>query len=223
MTEENPPNDPPPAREPIFNPKAFEAAPVVALLLGMVAIHAWLWYVGIREANQIYGRFAFVSTEMWRGEKLYTLVTHAMLHGSWMHLGFNSVAFFALGSACWKLMGTGRFFAFFILTAAAGALLFAIIRPEENVVLVGASGVIFGLIAAIKRVDYRIRALRGQDVRVAVLRFIGIIIAVNLIIGMVPFHDGSGLAGASVAWEAHVGGFLLGWVITPWLVKFWPA
>ena len=222
MSDEIPSPEPRPAREPIFNPKAFEAAPVVALTLAMLAIHGWISYAGVREANSVYGSYAFVSTEFWRGESLYTLISYAMLHGSWMHLGFNLVAFFALGSACWKLMGTGRFFIFFALTAIAGAALFAVIRPDENTVLVGVSGVIFGLIAAIKRVDYRIRALRGQDVRLAIVRFIGIIIAVNLFIGFVPIDDGSGFTGASVAWEAHVGGFLLGWLITPWLVRFWP-
>lgn len=222
MTDETPPPENRPAREPIFNPKAFEAAPVVALMLAMVALHGWIEYSGYREANRIYSEYAFISADFWRGEGLYTLISHAMLHGSWMHLGFNVVIFFVLGSACWKLMGTARFFVFFALTATAGAILFALIRPEENTVLVGASGVIFGLIAAVKRVDYRFRALRGQEVRGAILRFIGIIVAVNLVIGFVPIDDGSGFAGKSVAWEAHIGGFLLGWLVTPWLVKFWP-
>lgn len=222
MSDDNLPPEPRPDREPFFNPKAFEAAPVVALMVAMIAIHLWISYADIRTANGIYGSYAFVATEFWRGESLYTAISYAMLHGSWMHLGFNIVAFFALGSACWKLMGTGRFFVFFALTALAGAVLFAIIRPGENTVLVGVSGVIFGLIAAIKRVDYRIRALRGQDVRLAILRFIGIIIAVNLVLGFVPIEDGGGFAGESVAWEAHIGGFLLGWIVTPWLVRFWP-
>lgn len=222
MTDKIPAPDPPPAREPFFNPKAFEAAPVVALAVAMIAIHGWISYAGIRAANIVYGDFAFVSSAFWKGEGLLTTVSYALLHGSWMHLGFNVFAFFVLGSACWKLMGTARFFVFFALTAAAGAILFAAIRPAENTVLVGVSGVIFGLIAAIKRVDYRVRALRGQDVTSAVIRFIALIIAVNLFIGFVPLDDGSGFAGEGVAWEAHVGGFLLGWVVTPWLVRFWP-
>ncbi len=222
MNDDMPPHEPRPAREPIFNPKAFEAAPVVALTVVMVAIHAWISYADISTANSVYGDYAFIAVEFWGGTSLYTAISYAMLHGSWMHLGFNMVAFFALGSACWKIMGSARFFIFFALTAIAGAALFASFRPEEQSVLVGVSGVIFGLIAAIKRVDYRIRALRGQDVRMAMLRFIGIIIAINLVIGFFPIDDGSGFTGASVAWEAHVGGFLLGWLVTPWLVRFWP-
>lgn len=223
MSDEIPPFEPQPAREPFFNPRAFEAAPVVALTIAMIAIHCWIEFSEIVEANRIYIGFAFVSADFWQGLQPYTAVTYALLHGSWMHLGFNMVAFFALGSACWKIMGTGKFFIFFALTAVAGSVLFGLFRPAEGTVLVGVSGVIFGLIAAIKRMDYRIRALRGQDVRLAVLRFIGIIVAINVFIGMVPLNDGSGFAGEAVAWEAHVGGFLVGWAVTPWLVKFWPG
>lgn len=223
MSDDTPPEQDRPRREPFFNPAAFEAAPVVALMLAMIGIHCWIEFSDIYEANRVYGSYAFIASDFWRGEGLLTAITYALLHGSWMHLGFNMVAFFALGSACWKLMGTPRFFVFFVVTAIAGSVLFAAFRPEENTVLVGASGVIFGLIAAIKRMDYRIRALRGQDVRKAILRFIGIIIAVNVILGLVPIDDGSGFAGEAVAWEAHIGGFLAGWLVTPWLVKFWPG
>lgn len=223
MTEDTPSEDRRPPREPFFNPKAFEAAPVVAMTVAMVAIHCWVVWSDIAEANRIYSRFAFVAADFWEGTNPHTAVTYAFLHGSWMHLGFNLIAFFALGSACWTLMGNLRFIVFFAVTAIAGAVLFAAFRPQEQVVLVGASGTIFGLIAAIKRMDYRIRALRGQDVRMAILRFVAIIVAVNVLIGAIPFDDGSGFTGEAVAWEAHIGGFLLGWIATPWLVKFWPG
>lgn len=222
MTESPPLPDPPPKREPIFNPKAFEAAPVIALVVAMIAIHAWVSQASIRDANALYRDYAFVSAQFWKGEELYTLVSYAMLHGSWAHIGFNCVAFFVLGSACWKLMGSARFFAFFVVTAAAGAALFAAVRPDEVGVLVGASGVIFGLLAAIKRVEYRVRALRGQDVRKATAFFVLAMVAINVIIGMIPLEDSGGLVGEAVAWEAHIGGLLVGWVVTPWLVKFWP-
>ncbi len=223
MDHDTPPELERPEREPFFNPSAFEAAPVVALMLAMVGIHCWIEFSDVYEANRVYGSYAFIAVDFWQGEHLYTALTYSLLHGSWMHLGFNMVAFFALGSACWKIMGTGKFFVFFALTAVAGSVLFALFRPGEGSVLVGASGVIFGLIAAIKRMDYRIKALRGQDVRMAIVRFIGIIVAINVFIGMVPISDGSGFAGEAVAWEAHVGGFLVGWAVTPWLVKFWPG
>ncbi len=222
MNEEISRQNPRPPREPVFNPKAFEALPVIILVVGMAIIHAWVSYADIPAANAVYGNYAFIARDFWLGVSPFTSVSYALLHGSWMHFGFNAVAFFVLGSACWKLMGTARFLTFFVLTAFAGAVLFAMVRPQETTVLVGVSGVVFGLIAAIKRVDYRIRSLRGQDIRIPVLRFIGIIILFNLVIGFFPIDDGSGFAGASVAWEAHVGGFLFGWLITPWLVRFWP-
>ena len=213
--DEIPPEEPrKSAREPIFNPKAFEAAPVVALVVAMIAIHGWIAYGGLRAANEIYGQFAFISTRFWRGEAIETTLTYAMLHGDWMHLGMNGVALFALGGACWRIMGTGRFFVFFAFTAIAGALLFALLRPNEPGPLVGASGAIFGLIAAIKRVEFRVLNLRGEDTTQAILRFMGLIILLNVVLGIAT--------GGFMAWEAHIGGFVFGWFITPWLVRFWP-
>lgn len=218
--EDIPPQEPRPerpektAREPIFNPKAFEAAPVVALVAAMIAIHAWIAYGGLRAANEIYGSYAFIATRFWQGEALPTALTYAMLHGDWIHLGMNGVALFALGGACWRIMGTGRFFVFFALTAIAGALLFALIRPDEHGPLVGASGAIFGLIAAVKRVEFRVLSLRGEDTTAAVLRFMGLIVLLNVFLGVAT--------GGFMAWEAHIGGFVLGWFVTPWLVRFWP-
>lgn len=221
MSAENTPPDLPPdapekvVREPIFNPRAFEAAPVVALVAVMVAIHGWIAWGGVRAANELYATYAFISVRFWQGEALPTLLSYAMLHGDWMHLGMNGVALFALGGACWRIMGTTRFFIFFALTAIAGALLFALIRPEEQGPLVGASGAIFGLIAAVKRVEFRIRTLQGEAMTQAILRFMALIVALNVVLGVAT--------GGFMAWEAHIGGFILGWAITPWLTRVWPG
>ena len=204
-----------PARQPIFQPRAFEAAPVIALLGAMTAIHAWISYAGIRAANDIYGTYAFISARFWRGEALETALSYSLLHGDWMHLCLNGVALFALGGACWRIMGTGRFLIFFALTAIAGAILFAMLRPAETGPLVGASGSIFGLIAALKRFEFRVQALQGEETASAVLRFMALIVILNFVIGFVT--------GGLMAWEAHIGGFALGWVLTPYLVRFWPG
>lgn len=217
MNPEDTPPEPPEevARQPIFHPRAFEAAPVVALVAAMIAIHGWIAWGGVRAANEVYTRYAFISERFWRGESYETLLSYSMLHGDWIHLGMNGVALFALGGACWRLMGTARFFVFFALTAIGGALLFGLLRPDETGPVVGASGAIFGLIAAIKRAEFRIRSLGGEEMTVAILRFMGLIILLNVAIGVAT--------GGLMAWEAHIGGFIVGWAVTPWLVRIWPS
>lgn len=201
----------PPRREPIFNPGAFEALPVVALIALMIGIQFWIDSLGIRDQNRVYYEYAFFSTRLWEGTDLTALVTYALLHGGWLHLAMNMVALFAFGTFCWKRMGSARFFAFFSITAAAGAVAFAIIRPGEAGPLVGASGAIFGLLAAFKYIQLSYVAQRGIDVRRDAILFLVQITVLNLVLGLAT--------GGMMAWEAHFGGLAVGWFITPYMVR----
>jgi membrane associated rhomboid family serine protease len=84
---------------------------------------------------------AVADGEWWR------LVTSSFLHAGLIHLGFNMLLLYWLGSALESYAGTDRFLAIWfsaVLWGAAGALLLS-----PNAVTVGASGGVFGLMAAI--------------------------------------------------------------------------
>jgi membrane associated rhomboid family serine protease len=198
-------------REPVFNPRAFEAMPVIVLVTTMVAIHFWIDMAGAQTQYIVYRDYAFFSVRLWQGEDLLGLVSHAFLHGSWAHLLMNMFALFALGTVCWKRMGTANFFAFFGITAAAGALAFAAIRPGETEPLVGASGAIFGLLAAFKYMQFAMVAERGVDVRRDAILFLLQITVLNFVLGLAT--------GGMMAWEAHFGGLAIGWFITPYMME----
>jgi len=202
---------PPPRREPIFHPAAFEAMPVVVLVAVMVAIQGWMHFIGPYAQNRIYIDYAFFSVRFWRVEDLSALLTHALLHGGWAHLVMNTIALFALGTFCWKRMGSVNFFGFFAITAAAGAITFALIRPGETGPLVGASGAIFGLLAAFKYIQFAHIAERGVDVRKDAILFLLQITVLNFILGIAT--------GGMMAWEAHFGGLAIGWFITPYMMR----
>ena len=202
---------PAPRREPVFNPRAFEAVPVLALVAAMVGIQLWMDWAGPRVQYRIYSEYAFFSTRFWQGEDLSALLTHAFLHGGWAHLAMNMIALFALGTFCWKRMGSLNFFAFMGITAAAGALVFALIRPDETGPLVGASGAIFGLLAAFKYIQFAHIAGRGVDVRRDAILFLVQITVLNFILGLAT--------GGMMAWEAHFGGLAIGWFITPYMLR----
>ena len=79
---------------------------------------------------------------------LWPLLTHAFLHGGWLHLAMNGAAFLGLGHALVQMIGIGRFLVIFVVTAIAGALIFGLIA-DANGPLVGASGAIFGMLAVL--------------------------------------------------------------------------
>ena len=196
--------------EPIFNPQAVSAWPVLMLVASFVAIQVWIDYAGVAEANRIAQTYGFYSGQFWAGLNLETLISYAFLHAGWLHLGMNGAACLGLGFVCWQFMGTARFFLLFLVTAIAGAIAFAAVRPETGP-LVGASGAIFGLLAVVKRIEFQKLARRGHGFIRPSLIFAAQMIALNVVIGI--------LTGGLMAWEAHLGGMAAGWLIAPYLIR----
>ena len=132
-----------------------------------------------------------------------TLVTHAFLHGGWLHLAFNGAAFLGLGHAIVRAIGIGRFLAVFAVTAAAGSAAFGAISTEIGP-MVGASGAIFGFLALVTAWQERALRLTGQDRR-PIWKRIAALVAINAVMAV-------GLGGL-LAWQAHLGGFVAGWLL----------
>ncbi len=219
MNQNEPPEEDPQERprwgepkkhEPIFNPGVFDAFPVLLLVLVMLAIHSWAHFGGLQAQSDLYREYAFYSNRFWRGGDFSALITYAFLHGDWIHLTMNGVAAFALGTVCWRAMGTARFYLFFTITAAAGAIAFALIRPEDGP-LVGASGAIFGFLAAFKYIQFQRMADQGYDIRRDALMFLLQVSVLNFAVGFAT--------GGVMAWEAHFGGLAVGWFITPTMLR----
>lgn len=145
-----------------------------------------------------------------------TLLTHMFLHGGWFHIIGNMWFLWVFGDNVEDAMGPVRFTAFYLLCglAAAGAQIAS--DPSAAIPMVGASGAIGGVMGAYARLYPR--------ARVIVLIFLGIFwTTVSLpaiamlgywfvlqIAGGLPTLQG---AGGGVAFWAHVGGFLAGYLL----------
>ena len=76
----------------------------------------------------------------------YRLITAAFLHASIIHLGMNMLVLWFIGAPVEQAIGRGRFLAIYIVGGLAGSAGAVILSP--NVVTVGASGAIFGILGA---------------------------------------------------------------------------
>ena len=96
----------------------------------------------------------FVTGNIWQ------VVTYAFLHGSPSHIFFNGLMLFMLGTQLESFWGTKKFYRFYFVSAAGGALLQTLVWglsfvafPDQSAMLgtipiVGASGAIYGLFMA---------------------------------------------------------------------------
>jgi membrane associated rhomboid family serine protease len=161
------------------------------------------------------------------GAKVWTFVTYSLLHANLSHIGFNVLWLLPFGSALARRFGAVRFFIFMAVTAAAGALAHLVTHEHAVAPMIGASASVSGTMAAAIRFAFvkgsflsfsrgdadaaarvpalsLLRALRDPRV----LGFLAVWFGVNIVFGVGSLAIGAD--GASVAWQAHIGGFLAG-------------
>lgn len=217
-------SSPPPRREPAFNIPG-----VVLALLGLcAAVHLARVYLLTTEQDiQLIIAAAFIPIR-YSGQYLLEIyaftspVTYSLLHGGFAHLAVNMVWLAAFGSPLATRIGAARFLLFWVFTALAAVALHYVLHASSPVPLVGASGAISGMMGAAARYGFRTGREAGRSVfagrilsigetlrsRTA-LTFLGVWMVVNLATGLA-----GGLPGAEggIAWEAHIGGLLAGFL-----------
>ncbi len=102
----------------------------------------------------------------------YRIVTSAFLHAGILHLGLNMFALYILGSLLEPAIGTARFVGIYAVAILAGS--FGALLLDPNELTVGASGGIFGLMAA----AFLIARHRGLD---ELASQIGFFVVLNLV------------------------------------------
>jgi membrane associated rhomboid family serine protease len=162
------------------------------------------------------------------GAKVWTFVSYSLLHASFTHIGFNVLWLLPFGSALARRFGAARFFLFMAVTAAAGALAHLVTHEHAVAPMIGASASVSGAMAAAIRFAFvrgsflsfsrgdadaaaRVPALSLLNAlrNGRVLGFLAVWFGVNIIFGIGSIAIG-GTEGVSVAWQAHIGGFLAG-------------
>ena len=129
------------------------------------------------------------------------IFAHIFVHGSWFHLLMNATMMLALGLFFETIYGTRAAVIFFFLCALFGAALYFLLNAGSTVPLIGASGGISGLFGASLLILHERRQLGNMGRRGP---WPLIAFWVVLMIGLGLF------SGESIAWQAHVGGFLAG-------------
>jgi membrane associated rhomboid family serine protease len=182
--------------------------------------------------REIATRLAFARYVLGQSEPPYwTVLTYALLHGSWAHVLLNGVWLAAFGTPVARRCGAARFLVLGLASAVGGAAAHFVVNPSSVVPMIGASAAVSGLMGAAARFVFGTGTGRfapnalGEHTRhprlslLGVVRnsraalFLGVWFVTNLLFGI--FAAPLGITDASIAWEAHMGGFLVGLLIFP--------
>lgn len=182
-----------PAQEEVeLYPPAFLTYLILFFNLIFFAIGHWLGGTGSLQVLLRMG--AKYNPRIWMGE-YWRLLTPLFLHAGYAHFLFNSFALFQLGRAVERLFGKVRFVFLYFFSGLLGSALSTILRPE--IISVGASGALFGLVGALIYFSLRKPATAR--------RFFGnslwMVLGINLLLGFVI---------PGIDYLGHLGGFLGG-------------
>lgn len=141
-------------------------------------------------------------TPNYPGQPALMFLTYGFLHSGLVHLIVNMITLTSLGPPVYDRVGWSKFLVIYGLAIFGGAAGFALLSDTFRP-MVGASGALFGLAGAVLAWEY-IDRFTFREALWPVVRAIGLLIALNIILYFAMDR--------LLAWEAHLGGFVLGWI-----------
>jgi membrane associated rhomboid family serine protease len=145
-----------------------------------------------------------------------TILTSMFLHGGFLHLGGNMLFLWVFGNNVEEALGRARFVAFYLATGVVAALAQVLVGWAAGDLLtpmVGASGAVSGVLAAYLVCFPQARVLT----LVPIFFFVRIVwiparffLGLWFLLQLLPALAGGG--GGGVAYMAHVGGFVAGYL-----------
>lgn len=144
--------------------------------------------------------------EFWPGQRFGMLVTHIFLHVGFLHMVGNVLSLALL----LRLLGWMQSWGFLmvgLLSALGGALAFWALAPA-GASMTGTSGAISGLAAF-----WVIRRSGQNPVRWKAVAALAVLLLILIGLEIMP--------GISTAWQAHLGGAVVGVVLAPTRARLW--
>ena len=174
---------------------------VKTLLIATFGAYAFQFLSGFLAHVRLDRLFGLVPYDVTHHLYLWQLGTYLFLHGDIFHIGLNMLALWMFGTELESLWGTQRFTRFYFVTGVGAAICTTLVSWNSYIPTIGASGAIYGLLAA-----YGILFPE----RVILLYFVLPIKAKYF--GVITFWSSVTASGSGVAHVAHLGGMLFGWL-----------
>jgi len=197
------------------------------MTFGLIAvctfIYLYQFLLGAKDSSAFIYDYGFIPANK---EDLYPFFTSIFLHGSWFHLLSNMWFLWIFGDNVEDRMGHFWFLFFYIICGVVSNLSHMLFNMDSMIPAVGASGAIAGVIGAYYKLYPRasvktlipVFILLPLIINVPASLFIIIWFVTQVYSGAVHSLGGGGAVGG-VAWWAHTGGFIAGYLFHRLFVK----
>ena len=183
--------------------------------LAQLSDRGWFGAHDLRGLMISYGAFwdflfppGAVDRALFSGQSYSMLLTHAFLHAGTIHVLMNAVIFIALGKTLAVYFGLRLVMLTMLLGAVSSGVAFGLLQSTAAP-MVGASGVVFAFIGL------WLQASRSELKRLGRPGRSTASVMMSLIVMHLLLHV---FMGGQIAWQAHLGGFVTGYFLMPWLI-----
>ena len=190
------------------------SVPIVTYLL--IILNFAAFYIELNNGVAFIERWSVVPRHLLTNPvgNFITIFTAMFMHGGWLHLVGNMLYLWIFGDNVEDRFGHGGFLIFYLLCGIVATLAQAAFDPRSSIPNLGASGAIAGVLASylVMFPNRRVNVLLGFIViPMSALIVIGFWFVLQLL--SVGSITSAGQAGG-VAYMAHVGGFVAGFLLT---------
>jgi membrane associated rhomboid family serine protease len=198
-----------------------------SIVTANVLIHLLVtWNTNFVICDRVVRAFGFDPASFENLSAIPTLVTSMFFHGDLIHLFGNMIFLLVFGRRVENQLEGINFLAFYLATGVAAALAHVLMQPNSSSPLIGASGAISGVLGAFFICNPRARITLLLDpvliyflyrliIRVPAWIFLPAWFCLQISLALRPH-------GTSVAFWAHVGGFVAGAVVAVSVCRYIP-
>ena len=183
----------------------------------LIILNVLFFLVELASGDAFIEQWAFVPSRFLANPTadFLTILTSIFMHAGWLHLAGNLLYLWIFGDNVEDRFGHLKFIIFYLLCGLAATLAQLAFSLTSNIPNLGASGAIAGVLGAYILLfpKGRVRVLLGaQVIQMPALIVIGLWIVLQLFISVGSIASTADTGG--VAYMAHVGGFIAGFVLT---------
>jgi membrane associated rhomboid family serine protease len=183
----------------------------------LIALNVLFFFVELGGGNAFVEKWAFIPSRFLANPVggFLTLFTAMFMHAGWVHLGGNMLYLWIFGDNVEDRFGHIKFIIFYLFCGLAATFAQLAFSASSNVPNLGASGAIAGVLAAylVLFPQGKVKVLMGRGVvPMPALMVIGMWIVLQFFSGIGSIASTAETGG--VAYMAHIGGFVAGFILT---------
>ena len=183
----------------------------------LIALNVIFFLVELGGGDAFIGKWAFVPARFLANPSVdfLTIFTSMFMHAGWVHLGGNLLYLWIFGDNVEDRFGHIKFSIFYLLCGVTATFAQLAFSSGSNIPNLGASGAIAGVLGAYILLfpQGKVNVLMGRGViPMPALVVIGLWIVLQFFSGFGSIASAADTGG--VAYMAHIGGFIAGFVFT---------